>query len=240
YSRIAGERKATSITINPFSTKILNTMATTEPEILELYRVSLTNAGSQPAIAQILAEYGYGPEKLKQGWALLADVEAASDIRETERNESSAAYHAFQTLWDQLMGIYAAHRRKAKVAFSKDPVLAERIKVHGAISRTYMRWLATVKPFYRISLADPKIQEGLARVRVSMEELNAANAMIPELEAARTFYIKEKGESQNATKIKDEAMGRIDDWMKEFYAIAKIALEESPQLMESLGRLVRS
>src|SRR5690606_10522184 len=47
-------------------------------------------------------------------------------------------------------------------------------------------------------------------------------------------------ESQNATKLKDAAFARVDDWMKEFYFIAKIALEESPQLAESLGRLVRS
>lgn len=215
-------------------------MATTEAEILELYRISLTNAALQPAIAQILSEYGYGPEKLAEGQALLAKVRAAYAIRETERNESNAAYHAFEMLWDQLTGIYAAHRRKAKVAFSNAPVLAERIKVHGAISRTYVRWLETVKPFYSISLVDPEIQQGLTRVRVGVEELNAANALIPELEAARSRYIQERGESQNATKLKDAAFSQIDDWMSEFYAIAKIALEESPQLAESLGRLVRS
>jgi len=215
-------------------------MATTEAEILELYRVSLTNAASQPTVAQILNEYGYGAEKLAEGQTLLAEVWAACDIRETERSESNAAYHSFETLWDQLMGIYAAHRRKAKVAFSNAPVLAERIKVHGAISRTYVRWLETVKPFYSISLADPEIQQGLARLKLSVEELNAANALIPELEAARTRYIQERGESQNATQLKDAAFSRINDWMREFYAIAKIALEESPQLLESLGRLVRS
>lgn len=87
---------------------------------------------------------------------------------------------------------------------------------------------------------DPEIQQGLTRVRVSVEELNAANALIPELEAARSRYIQERGESQNAAKLKDAAFSQIDDWMSEFYAIAKIALEESPQLAESLDRLVRS
>jgi hypothetical protein len=45
--------------------------------------------------------------------------------------------------------------------------------------------------------------------------------MILELEAARSEYLKEKGESQDATKAKDAAFAKIDDWMSEFYAVAK-------------------
>jgi len=52
--------------------------------------------------------------------------------------------------------------------------------------------------------------------------------------------LREVGESQDATKIKDAAFVKMDDWMSEFYAVAKIALEDNPQLLESLGKLVRS
>lgn len=64
--------------------------------------------------------------------------------------------------------------------------------------------------------------------------------MISNLEAARADYLRGKGESQDSTKIKDAAFVKIDDWMSEFYAVAKIALEDNPQLLESLGKLVRS
>lgn len=52
--------------------------------------------------------------------------------------------------------------------------------------------------------------------------------MISDLEAARSEYLKEKGESQDSTKAKDAAFAKIDDWMSEFYAIAKIGLEDNP------------
>lgn len=52
--------------------------------------------------------------------------------------------------------------------------------------------------------------------------------------------MKEKGESQDATKLKDTAFGELDDWMREFYAVAKIALEDNPQLLESLEKFVRN
>jgi len=215
-------------------------MATTEMEILELYRVSLTNAGSQPAIAEIMEEFGYGPEKLAEGLAKVGEVRSAFDIRNAEKSESFAAYRAFEAKWDGLSDLYALHRRKAKAAFSKAPVVAEMLAILGSVPRTYARWIETVRTFYTVSLADPEIQQGMTRVKLSTEDLNAAYAMIPELEKARNHYIQEKGETQHATMLKDAAFARLDDWMKEFYAIAKIALEESPQLLESLGRLVRS
>ena len=69
--------------------------------------------------------------------------------------------------------------------------------------------------------------------------MTAANALIPEVEAARAAYLKEKGESQDATTIKDTAFAKLDDWMSEFYAVARIALEDNPQLLEALGLIVK-
>lgn len=51
------------------------------------------------------------------------------------------------------------------------------------------------------------------------------------LETSKKFY---------SVTIADPAFGKLDDWMSEFYAVAKIALEDNPQLLESLGKLVRS
>jgi hypothetical protein len=64
--------------------------------------------------------------------------------------------------------------------------------------------------------------------------------LITNVEIARSAYLREKGESQDATQLKDKAFANLDDWMSEFYAVAKIALEDSPQLLESLGKLVRN
>lgn len=49
----------------------------------------------------------------------------------------------------------------------------------------------------------------------------------------------EKGESQDATKKKDEAFRVLTDWVRTCYAVAKIALREDKQLLESLAKLVK-
>ncbi len=63
---------------------------------------------------------------------------------------------------------------------------------------------------------------------------------IGKYEVTHEEYLREVGESQDATKQKDAAFAEIDDWMRDFYAVARIALEDHPQLLETLGILVRS
>ncbi|EPR71043.1 hypothetical protein [Cyclobacterium qasimii] len=47
-------------------------------------------------------------------------------------------------------------------------------------------------------------------------------AMILDIERAHPSYMREKGESQDATKTKETSFAKIDDWMRAFYAVAKI------------------
>ena len=114
------------------------------------------------------------------------------------------------------------------------------MSLSGSLPTAYIKWLETVKKFYAVASADSDIQSKLVRLKITTEELNGTIELITNLELARAEYLREKGESQDATKLKDKAFGEIDDWMSEFYAVAKIALEDSPQLLESLGKFVRS
>ena len=129
---------------------------------------------------------------------------------------------------------------KAKVIFRNDTLTADKLAISGFIPRTYIKWLEAAKRFYSVASTDAGIQGKLARFKISLEDLTAANSLITDLKAARSLYLKEKGESQDATKVKDAAFYKIDDWMSEFYAVAKIGLEDNPQLLEALGKIVRN
>ncbi|MFO7656159.1 MAG: hypothetical protein R6W78_03765 [Bacteroidales bacterium] len=211
-----------------------------EAETLEQYRVALDNVENQSEIATIMAEFGYDSETINQGKTLLAETRQKYDANKTEDDESNEAYKTFSTLKDNLANTYSLHRKKAKVVFRNDSLTMDKLAVTGSVPKAYTKWVETARKFYTIASTDADIQPKLARLKVTPEDLTAGNTMINDLEAARAEYLREKGESQDATKIKDAAFAKMDDWMSEFYAVAKIALEDNPQLLESLGKLVRS
>jgi hypothetical protein len=157
----------------------------------------------------------------------------------TEDDETSTAYALFSTKKSELEKVFQLHRKKAKVVFRNDSLSANKLAISGEMQRTYIKWVESVKKFYSVSTTDTDIQSKLARLAITPEQLTAANTLLSELEAARSEYLKEKGESQDATKAKDAAFAKIDDWMSEFYAVAKIGLEDKPQLLEALGKTIK-
>lgn len=211
-----------------------------EAAVLEQYRVAFENAQAQSAISATLAEFGYDATTIASGQALLTAATDAYNLNKTEDDETTAAYAAFTNKKDEVAATYSLHRKKAKVLFRKDALTADKLMITGSLSQTYIKWLENVKKFYAVATVDTAIQTKLATLKVSAEDLTAANTAVTELESARATYLREKGESQDATKAKDAAMSQLEDWMVEFYAVARIALEDNPQLLEALGLLVRS
>jgi hypothetical protein len=211
----------------------------TDAATLELYRVALENAETQTEIASIMSELGFDNEVLLQGKALLTQARQAYDLNKTEDDETSAAYADFSSKKEQLEDKYNMHRKKAKVVFRNDSLTADKLAISGTMPRTYIKWLEAAKKFYSVASTDTDIQSKLTRLKISADDLTAANTAISDLETARAEYLKEKGESQDATKAKDSAFAKIDDWMSEFYAVARIGLEDNPQLLEALGKVVK-
>ncbi|MGQ1890575.1 hypothetical protein ACT29H_09055 [Thermophagus sp. OGC60D27] len=211
-----------------------------ESEIIEQYRVSLDNAEKQTEIASALAELGYDAETIAQGKALFNKTRAAYDANKIEDDETAESYQKWANLRANLADRYALDRKKAKVIFRNDEVTKEKLAILGTLPKAYVRWLETVKKFYSVALNDDEIQSKLARLKITPEHLTESNQLIADVENARADYLRELGESQDATKAKDAALAEMDDWMRDFYAVAKIALDDRPQLMEALGKFVRS
>ncbi|WNW01856.1 hypothetical protein RRF68_00140 [Tenacibaculum sp. HL-MS23] len=212
----------------------------TEAETLEQYRVAFENVEKQTEIATTMAEFGYEEALLNEGKTLLTNAREAYDANKTEDDETTIAYNNFSTIKGQLETEYSLHRKKGKVVFRKDENLLTKLGLTGSLPTIYIKWLETVKKFYAVAAGNTEIETALARLKVTPTELQETRTLITVLETARADYLKEKGESQDATKLKDAAVGAISDWMSEFYAIAKIALDDNPQLLESLGKFVRS
>ncbi|BDD10094.1 hypothetical protein FUAX_25260 [Fulvitalea axinellae] len=211
-----------------------------EADALEHYRIALENVLLQPEIASEMAELGYGPETIAAGKTLLDNTRQAYGHNQTEDNETSAAYEDFLQKKEGLAKTYRTHRKKAKVVFRKTPLTADRLGITAPIPKSHSKCMENYRKFYIEASADTATQTKLATIKVTADDIAAGITAINEIETARATYLREKGESQQATKAKDQAFSELDDWMTDFFAVARIALEEKPQLLEALSETVPS
>ena len=212
----------------------------TEDQMIETYRVSLTNVENQPEIASTLAEYGYDLPAITKGRELLGITITAFNFNQQEDNETIQARFDFDAKVSLMTEKYASHRKKAKVVFRKDDVTLKQLGLTGSYSRAYVKWIATMKTFYNGVRSNASHLAKLLVFKITEDEISSCITEINAIETTRTLYLKEVGESQEATKSKDQALADLEEWMSDFYAVAKIAMEDKPQLLEALGLFVRS
>ncbi len=212
----------------------------TEAQLIEQYRISLTNVENQKEIATTLSEYGYTSETIAIGKQLLEKTISALNFNRNEDNETIQARADFDSKIEEITEKYTTHRRKAKVAFRKDEVALKQLDLTGSVPRTYSRWLNTVKTFYNGVQSNTNHTTKLTLFKITEEDIATCITDISALESTRALYLREKGESQEATKSKDKSLSNLEEWMTDFYAVARIAMEDKPQLLETLGLLVRS
>lgn len=217
-----------------------STKSNSTAAILDRYGTALVNVENQPQINAAMAELGYDTAAIAVGKSLLEAANEAIVANYTESNEALQAYDAFAGVKNELDKEYTLLRKKAKVVFSKEPMVLKYLAVSGEKAATYSNWLGDIRKFCKGLLADQALLDKMARLKVGKASLEATLQKCALLDELRAAYLREKGESQNATVMKDEALMRLDDWMREFYDVSRIALDENPQLLEAIGLFVRS
>ncbi|MFK8264971.1 hypothetical protein [Capnocytophaga cynodegmi] len=203
------------------------------------YGIIFKNINENDILKTELAEYGYDDTEIAKGKALYDDASQKLDINKTESAEEKMAYEVFDRLFEELKKTYAADRKKVKIIFKDDERTLSALAVKGAASIRITALLNDMDTLYKQLKMKETLLTPLKRLKIDEAHIDTQLAKFAQVEKAYANYIKEKGESQQATKDKDKAFSELEKWVREFYAIAKIALEDKPQLLESVGKLVR-
>lgn len=213
---------------------------TSELQYLEDYRVLFTNLDQVADLKTEMAGYGYDETKIKQGKNLFDNAQALYNQNRQETAEEKEAYAQFAEAFDTLKKNYNKDRKIAKVALMKKTELWKTFAIDGRLSAAYLKAMEEIKTLYEQAQRHPQAQPLLEKFKITTTLAQERLAQAQKVEQLRAKYEKEKGESQDATKQKNDAFVLLADWVRDFYAVAQIALEDHPQLLESIGKFVRS
>ncbi len=204
-------------------------------EQLNAAQVAIDNALGQPDISAALAEYMYDAARLNEGKTLLTTLQEAHATQQAEYGDQFTATDALNTAWDEANAVYGKQAKLARIALKKNRGAWQSLALDGKRKRTLSGWLDQATLFYKNALPNETIKTALAGLGVTQEKLEAGQTLVQAVVTANAAQEEEKGEAQQATVARDEALEALAEWLDDFRQVAVIALEDQPQLLESLG-----
>ncbi len=199
----------------------------------------VNNADSHPLIIAGLEEVFFTAEMRVEGKNMHKTAFDAFQKNRKEHNEESQSYDAFEAIFVDLEAMYMVDKKKALVSFKRDAVAKQDLGLDVKYPRAYENQYLKIFSFYTMLNDNSGYCDKMARFKFDEDSVQRALNLLSEVKDVRETYLKEKGEAQTATIVKDEALAALDIWIDDFEDIAEIAFMEQPQLLEILGIVVK-
>lgn len=206
---------------------------------LESSRVLIFNSRGAE-VAPLLNEMGIDSNYLDAGEALYRETMTLVEQQKKEYQEQNQAYDKFYLEKDDAEINFNRTLKLAKVLSRNDKDLQNRLGLQNSKVYAIAQWIEAAIDFYNRLLNESAFLAKLAKFKVSTCRLTAEKTAIETLKELRNQAAIEKGQAQEATRLRNEKLGELDDYCTELKAIAEIALEKKPQLLEQLGIVVSS
>lgn len=209
-------------------------------QILQDFGALFLNLTKETELAIEMASYGYDKEKVAEGKALYDKANELYLKNKKENADETTASLEYRKKLDELLEIYTNHRKRAKVVFRDQADTLKLLALSGSASRNRAGLLKEIEILY-VNLNDNETLLNEVKImKISAEDIKSQIQRLNDVQTAHANYLQEKGESQQATKDKNEAFAKLEKWVRNLYAVAKIALEDKPQLLEGIGKIIKS
>lgn len=198
-------------------------------------KVSLDNATSDPDIKQALAPFNYDDNRMAQGRTLYDNAAALIAKQKKEFGEQIEATGDLEAKWAAAKTPYAIAHKVSKIAFKDDPGALKKLMVDGKRKQSLSGWLEQAGVFYTNLLADESLIAKMATFGYNRKKLENEAMQVKAVADANSKQEAEKGDEVRATRLRDQALDQLDEWMSDFMKIANIALDGQEGLKKKLG-----
>lgn len=208
-------------------------------EKLSSYRTLIFNSRNEE-IAPYLAQYGIDAAYLDEGEELYRETMRLVDLQKHEYQEERTAFDTYYAQKDEVEKTFKKTRKLVRALCTNDEDLLSRLNFRPLSDLPINDWIQNGIAFYNGVLLESTILEKLARYNITAERLLGEKQGLENLLQLRTQTALEKGQAQEATRQRNQKLEELEDYCNVLKTVVAIALADRPQLMESLGILVRS
>jgi hypothetical protein len=195
----------------------------------------ILGALNTPEIQLKMALLGYTRERIMEGLNLLEEVKQITSSHIEDYSDQYNATALLREKWSEAYSIYMITLKVVRVAFKGQPSMLSRFRANGKRQKSLSGWLNDARIFYSNLLDTPAAMERMNYFGYTAERLLNEQKGVHEVENLHILRLTEKGEAQQSTIQRDKLFDALCDWYSDFRAIARIALYDTPQLLEALG-----
>jgi hypothetical protein len=209
-------------------------------DLLESANLIITNTMQNEEILAAVGVFGYSIEKLQQGKDLY-DLTRSLDLKQSqEYGEQHQATFDLRESFNEAGKVYITSLKVARIALKGSKEASTALMLHGSRKIDVSGWLEQAITFYSNLISNEAYMVEMLKFNRTPELLQAEYDMVMNVQNLNNLQQKEMGEAQQSTKDRDKKLDELLEWVSDLKKIAKLALEEKPQLLEKLGILVRS
>jgi hypothetical protein len=176
---------------------------------------------------------------MREGSALHERAHVLYQRQKIEYGNLLAANDAFDQAQRRAQDSYMRQVKVARVALKNNRSALQKLGLVGMRKRAHASWRAQAQQFCANALAEPEILARLNAFGVTEAQLASSQRQINLAATSHATRQQRKGAAQDATYQRDIAMAALDAWMSDFLKVARVALQDRPQLLAQLGMTVR-
>lgn len=203
---------------------------------LAVAQLAIGGAANDPEIMALTSPYGFGVERVTQeGQALLAQVKERMMEQSVAAGAKLGATDECDRVYQEVVRNYTQDRGLALVVLRGDRSALGKLGLHEPRKSSRGACLAQARRFYTVALGTPELQMRLAQAGITQDRLEGGRGLVAQVDHSVLAQTAARSAAQQATRRRDEAMGRLDKWMAAFRAVARLALSDRPELLSKLG-----
>lgn len=197
-------------------------------------QVALNNTLAVPEIQQLVGAFGYTPDRIQEGLGLLNQANTVMNVQVVAAGSQREATAQLKKTEKAAYGAYQDLAKVCRAVFKNDKSKLDALGLTGQMPKSIAGFLTAANILFK-NASDPLVAAELVRYGYDSNKLQAELAHITDYDRANQVQEQSKGTAQQATRDQDAALLALDEWLKQYLKIARVALRGKKELLEKLG-----
>lgn len=189
---------------------------------------------SDQGLVSSMSSFGYGLKEMEQGREHLEEVRQIDQEQEAAQERRKELNKERVQLQKDLQKRYMRIVKLGRIVFDENEMARKALGLDGPREKHFDDWYRQVYMFCKNLIAENNWLNSLKGYGVKKQDLDNILMDLEKLEELNTRFEHAKEISKEMTRKKRKKLLILQDWLSDYLKIARLALEEKPQLLNKL------